>query len=286
MDQCLRYCNGSIYILDLETTGPNPNKDEIVQISILALKRNQKGIYQISRCLNEYVKPYIPVSQEASTVNHITSEFLANKPNMNVIFPKIMAFMSDLNQSAVMGYCNTRFDNILLQRLYASYGYLFTPLASIDVKKMAEELVARKDVPDQRFTLKNISALYGVPEPTGLHNALTDIYITGNTAFRLYDDYLENYKTYTQYYGKSRIQISSMYRFRKSKTVDYVYIIGSTITPDGHVHTGKVRYSIWEKHYEEIEGDLFKYGDLDTFDTEVIKLAGGNLAKYQSGGYR
>lgn len=286
-DQCLEYCKGSIYILDVETTGPNPNKDEIVQISILSLRRDQNGLYKIAGYLDEYVKPSTPVSPGASAVNNITNEFLADKPGMNTIFQKILAFMPDLYQSAVMGYCNTKFDNILMQRLYASYGFRFAPLASIDVKKMAEELVCRKDVPEQKLTLKNVSALYGIPEPSGLHNSLVDIYVTGNTAFRLYDEYVEHYKNYeNQYRGRSEIKVSSMYRFRKSKTVDYIYITGKLTSRDGQVHTGKIRYSIWEKHYEEVEGDLFEYGDLDNFDTVVTQLAGGNIAKYQSGKHK
>lgn len=280
--QALMYCKGSIYLYDTETTGANPKEDEIVQISILALRRGKTGQYQIADKLDEYVKPSRPVSAGASAVNHITNEFLADKATSAEIVKKVVAFMPDLKQSVVMGYCNTQFDDKLIKRLYDDHGYEFHPLVSIDVKRMAEELVSRKDVPDQKLTLKNVSGMYGIAEPEGLHNSMVDIYVTGDLAFRLYDDYVRHHiKESSVYAARNPITITGMYHFRKSKTVDYVYLTGTVKDRNGYVHAGRIRYSIWEKQYEEIEGDLFQYGNLDDFDIKANKQAGGDLCRYR-----
>lgn len=281
-DWCMKFHTGPIFIVDTETTGPNPYKDEIVQISALMLCRDQHGQYRIAKYFDQYIRSTIPVSAGASAVSHITNEMLQGQPTMNDTFPNILRFFGDLENVVVMGYCNSKFDNILLKRLYESYGYTFSPAMSIDVKQMAEELVDRKEVPEQKLTLQNVANLYGV-QTDGLHNALMDIYVTGNTAFRMYDDYLTNHlAALNQYVNKPNITITSLYRFKKSKTVDFLYITGTVVDNNGFVHAGKIRYSIWFKRYENVEGELFEYGNLDNLDNQIQTLAGGNIAKYMS----
>lgn len=76
----MSYFPGPLFIIDTETTGVHPKKDYIIQFSAIRLDRDMNGQYRISGSFDQYIKPPIPVPEEASKVNHITNEFLADKP--------------------------------------------------------------------------------------------------------------------------------------------------------------------------------------------------------------
>lgn len=286
-DWYMTHFPGSIFIYDTETTGVNVFKDYIVQLSAIKLVRDPiTAQYKIAETFNQYMKPPIKMPEKASAVNHITDEFLSDKPTEKEAFPIIRNFFKDVEagKGTLLGYNNKRFDDSLINNLYLKH--IGTPLIShdtnisLDAKIMAEEIVLRKDVPDQMLTLTNVGLLYGIHEDT-MHDAMTDIRVTGNVAFHLYEDYIDHFKS-SPYAGKSKIAITGMYNFKKSKTVNYIMISGTLITPSGEVIVGKIRYDIWNKCYTEEEGNLFQYGDLNQFVDDANIYAGGNIAKFNS----
>lgn len=282
-DYCMLNFPGPLFILDVETTGTKPQSDRIIQLSVLKLERKERGQYRIVSFLDQYIQPDIPVPKEASDVNHITNEFLADKPTESEAFPKIREYLKEVEEGkgAVLGYCNKRFDNVMMDKMYQRQaGIQFQPVVSLDIKLMAEELVKRQELPDGRMTLTNVGELYGIKEET-MHNAMTDIMVTGKIAFRLYEDFREHGGSIS-YQGKPRIMITNMYEFKKSRTVDFVIITGTLLTPDGRPIVGKIRYNKYEKCFEEVEGELFSYGNLDQFELDANLYAGGNIARFHS----
>lgn len=283
-DQIIKWFPGPIFVLDTETTGVKPQQDRIIQISAVRLDRNASGQYQITNYLDQYIKPPFPVPDAASAVNYITNDFLADKPTEEQVFPIIRQFLWDaeIGNGIVLGYNNHRFDDVIISCMYERrIGKPFCPICSVDCMKLAEEIVKRSSLPDQSLKLSNVANLYGVLEEN-MHNALTDILVTGRLAFRLYEDYIDNYKQNEIIVNnKSKIVITGMYRFKKSKTVNYIMITGSVMTPEGVVVTGKIRYDVWDKRYYQDEGSLFAYGDFDTFVDDANQYAGGDIAKYK-----
>lgn len=282
-DYCMKNVSGPLFILDVETTGTKPQSDRIIQLSVLKLERKERGQYRIVSFLDQYIRPEFPVPKGASDVNHITNEFLADKPSETEAFPVIREYLKEIEEGSgvVLGYCNKRFDNIMMDKMYLRQaGISFQPAMSLDIKLMAEELVKRKDLPEGRMTLTNVGELYGIKEDT-MHNAMTDIMVTGKIAFRLYEEYRDHYYG-GSYKGKPRIMITNMYEFKKSRIVDFVIITGTLLTPEGRPIVGKIRYNRYEKCYEEIEGELFRYGDLDQFEQDANLYAGGDIGRFHS----
>lgn len=285
-DRYMRTYPNPIIIYDTETTGKNPYKAKAIQLSAIKLvRRKDNGQYAIDSYLNQYIRPDIPVEPEASAVNHITNEFLADKPSEAELFPQIRDFFRDVEtgNAIAMGYCNTKFDDVILKLMYNRYVGLSAifPTVSFDVKDMVNEMVSKKDIPDGRLTLQNIAQLYGAKN-VDFHNSMGDIIATGDIAFRIYEDYIDNVvPRMPDYQSRPKIRITNMYPFKKSKTVDFVMITGSLFLPNGQVLIGNIRYDKWNKWYTEEEGSLFEYGDMDQFDIDANIRAGGDINKFQ-----
>lgn len=280
-DQIIRTFPGTLFFYDTETTGVNPKMDCIIQISIARLDRGVDGQYRVTSYFNQYIKPMFPVPEKASQINHITNEFLADKPTEAQAFPIIREYLKEAEgeKAIVIGYNNRKFDDEIINMMYMRQaGVSFHPFDSIDAKVMAEEIVQRKELPDQRLTLSNIAQLYGVLQDN-MHNAMTDIMVTGRLTFRLYEDYIDHFQTESSN-GKPEILITGMYRFKKSKIVNYVMISANIITKEGII-PGKIRYDVWNKCYEQEEGNLLEIGDFDRFVEAANLYAGGDVAKYR-----
>lgn len=281
-DQIIHSFPGPLFIYDTETTGVNTKTAHIIQISAIRLERGENGQYRIADYLNEYIKPPEPVPEKASTINNITNEFLEDKKTGPEIFPMIQNFFKEAEQGngVVIGYNNKKFDDHLLKKFYQENSNLeFRPAYSVDCRIIAEEVVRKSDLPDQSVTLANVADLYGVLE-NGMHDSMTDTKVTGRLLFRLFEDYLDHFKEQNTG-SKPRICITGMYRFKKSKTVNYIIISGNIRLPDGHFEFGKIRYDIWNKCYEQEEGNLLEIGDFDAFVKDANQFAGGDIAKYK-----
>ena len=75
---------------DLETTGLDPRKDQIVEIG--AVKFDRRGIIG---CFSTLVNPGIPMPPEAGRVNGISDEMLAGKPSLDEVLPDFLRFAGD-----------------------------------------------------------------------------------------------------------------------------------------------------------------------------------------------
>lgn len=278
-DSLIHTFPGTLFIYDTETTGVNPKLDYIIQLSVIRLDRGVDGQYRITGYFDQYIKPIFPVPDAASQVNHITNEFLADKPTEEQVFPIIRNYLRDAEEgrAVVIGYNNRKFDDEIVNAMYMRQaGIPFQPIASIDAKIIAEEVVRKKEIPDQRLTLSNVAELYGVLQ-NGMHNSMTDIMVTGRLLFRMYEDYLDHFKI-APTNGKPEINITGMYRFKKSKIVNYIMISANVITKEGIV-PGKIRYDVWNKCYEQEEGNLLEIGDFDRFVDAADQYAGGSITK-------
>lgn len=88
-----------IYVLDTETTGLNPDTDELLQISIIDF--NGKTIF------NSYIKPIASEWKKAEQINGITPEMVKNSPSVADVMTDINLIFSQAD--IIIGY-NTSFD--------------------------------------------------------------------------------------------------------------------------------------------------------------------------------
>ena len=65
--------HSSTIVIDTETTGLDPEKDELLQVSIIDIDGNE--------LFNSYFKPHAISWHEAEKVNHISPEMVQNRPH-------------------------------------------------------------------------------------------------------------------------------------------------------------------------------------------------------------
>lgn len=95
-----------LIVFDVETTGLNPEQDEILQISII------DGNGQV--LLNSYVKPYFHTKwPEASKINGITHETIETAPYPEMLIPIVKGIF---NAAKLLVAYNNSFDLAFLKR--------------------------------------------------------------------------------------------------------------------------------------------------------------------------
>ena len=100
---------------DTETTGLNPAKDRIVEISAVKL---DKGFQEIDS-FSSYINPYpVLMTPGASEANGITMEFLADKPKEFEVIP---AFAEFCGEAGFLAY-NDSFDVSMLGTAHGRLG--------------------------------------------------------------------------------------------------------------------------------------------------------------------
>jgi hypothetical protein len=101
-------------IIDLETTGTNPQSDRIVEISILKLPPDGPPL-QRTRRLN----PGVPIPPAATAVHGITDADVADAPRFEQVAGALLAFLDGCD---LCGFNLKRFDLQLLCQEFAQPG--------------------------------------------------------------------------------------------------------------------------------------------------------------------
>lgn len=154
--------------IDVETTGLNPAKDAIVQISALRFF-GQKAVDG----LNSYVNPQCPIPWKATEIHGITDEKVQDAPTIDKIKEPFM----NLAKGAILVGHNVTFDLNFLDHVF--HGAL-DGMEYIDTLWVAKKVL---DLPNYRLeTLADYAEFY--PEG-GFHDSLTDCTATAAIFFRL-----------------------------------------------------------------------------------------------------
>lgn len=107
-------------IFDLETTGLDRSKDHIIQFAGIKIDTDTHAILEE---INEYIKPVgnFSIAIAAYFKHHITAEFLADKPTMEEIGPKIVKFFEGVDN--VLTYNGNGFDIPFLKTELQKFGF-------------------------------------------------------------------------------------------------------------------------------------------------------------------
>lgn len=157
-------------VVDIETTGLSPLKDEIIEIS--ALKVRAGKIYDE---FSQLIKPQATISPFITHLTGITNEMVASSPMIQEILPKFIKFVSD---DIILGH-NIKFDLNFIRTNLENFG--FEPLLnnSIDTMKLGRKYCKLKS-----HSLKNLSI-------EGHHRALNDCLITHNIYQNIKKQFIE-----------------------------------------------------------------------------------------------
>ncbi len=155
--------------LDVETTGLDPEDDQIIQLS--ALRFTEEG--QPDGVFNTYLNPGRQIPPGATQVNGITNRMVANAPAAEEVKAEFAAFCDGC---LVIGYRVT-FD---LKFLYQTFGDVFRLRHYLDVWPMAREYLYAPD-----YKLETVSTSIGFRPKRGFHDALADCEATAAVLARL-----------------------------------------------------------------------------------------------------
>ena len=161
---------GKTLVIDTETTGLNPETDELLQVSIIDSDGNT--------LFDSYFKPCAKSWPEAERVNGISPEMVHNAPTIPEKIAEINEIMCKADK--IVGY-NTNFDLDFL----CNNGLILSDDAEIvDVMEMFAEEYGEWDEKYNCYKWKKLSVAADYysynwnSRPEGAHNSLADCYAT------------------------------------------------------------------------------------------------------------
>ena len=166
-------------IFDLETTGLDPDFNEIIEIGAIKY-RNMEPIEQF----HSFIKPDNVIDDFITELTGITNDMVKNAPKINYVLPLFINFISD---DILIGH-NVNFDiNFVYdEMLRYEFGYLNNNF--VDTLRMS-----RKLLPDLRHHRLNDLAEYFDIDTNGHHRAMKDVEITNKVYIKLKELMLSMY---------------------------------------------------------------------------------------------
>ena len=163
--------NNNFVIYDLETTGIDSVSDSIIEIGAVKIVNGK-----VTQKFSTFVNPQRPIPQEASRVNNITDEMVADAPVINDV---IHDFMSFIDGCVLMGYNNINFDNKFIFKVLKDLGIDFKN-ETMDVYN----IVRNSQIKPKNFKLTSVAKYLGV-DLEGAHRAYNDAYATAQIFLKL-----------------------------------------------------------------------------------------------------
>lgn len=191
---------------DLETTGPNPQIDRIVEIAIIVVKQNGDQIH-----FKWLVNPTIHIPASATAIHGITDEMVKDHPTFKKLAPEIIEVIKDCD---LAGFMSNQFDIPMLYEEFIRAGqpYDFAYTHFVDVGVLFKLLAPR--------TLTAAVLHYLGENLEGAHGALADITAT----VRVLDAMLEKHQdipndvpslALKSNYDKKRLDIAGKFAYRE-----------------------------------------------------------------------
>lgn len=151
---------GRYIVLDLETTGLDPQLEGILEIAAVRLENGQIG-----EVFHRLVKPAVEISPSSQAIHGITEEMVADAPPVEAVLPELLAFLGDW---PVVAH-NAPFDLGFLNRALGLVGLPTLTNEAYDTLEIAKEVL-----PEQRsFKLESLCRLFG-HEGLVFHRAVDD----------------------------------------------------------------------------------------------------------------
>ncbi len=156
------------YTIDTETTGLNPEEDEILQLSII--DTNGELVY------DSYFRPERHTSwEDAEKINRITPETVKNAPTIKEMLPLLNAVFADCG--VIIGY-NTGFDLAFLRNAGIEFR---EDIKVIDVQAMFMPIAGEWDWQQNRYkwqSLVKCAEYCGYKWNGEAHDSLADVRAT------------------------------------------------------------------------------------------------------------
>lgn len=165
--------NAEFIVFDVETTGLSPTEgDRIIEIAAMKVK----GLQVVDKFYS-LVNPKRMIPAEATRVNQITNEMVADAPNADEVLPRMIEFIAG---GCMVGH-NVRFDlGFLCYELSLMNRKLREETPAIDTLKMARELLPYLSMYKLGYLARSLGVTVGET-----HRAMADVDITVKVMLRL-----------------------------------------------------------------------------------------------------
>lgn len=176
-----------LVFFDLETTGTNPGKHGIHQISGQIVI---DGVIKETFDFHVQPNPKALIEDEALKVGNVTREQILAYPPMQQVYQEFVAMLGKYvdkfnkkDKSFLVGYNNAAFDNQFLRGFFLQNGDVYFGswfwANSIDVMVLASAYLATRRPDMENFKLSTVARTLGVDvQSESLHDAMYDIELT------------------------------------------------------------------------------------------------------------
>lgn len=151
-------------VIDIETSGINPDKDEIIRLSALKIVSGETADE-----FSSFVKPRSHLSAGVERLTGFTNKLLEDKQPINVVLPDFLEFIGNLTLVAHNVGFDLKFINAALEKMN------MPPLKNETVDTLS---LARKKCKIDKFSLRAVAKFLGVD-----YRTLTD----NEIVFRVYE---------------------------------------------------------------------------------------------------
>lgn len=159
-------------VLDLETTGLNPETDRILSIGTIEIKNFRLNMRSAETL---FVSDVLEVRAETAVINHIVPEMVECGVSLDEAMESLFRKMQGKVLVAHGMFVEQGF---LHHYLKQRYGLADIPLPWLDTLRLEKSMVLNQWKSDQDVTLSGTRARYGLPEYPA-HEALVDAVATG-----------------------------------------------------------------------------------------------------------
>ena len=176
-----------LVFFDLETTGTNPGKNGIHQISGMV---EIDGVEKEHFNFNVQPNPKAVIEEQALEVAGVTREQVMSYPAMSEVYKQFVAMLGKYvdkfnkrDKFFLVGYNNAAFDNQFLRGFFLQNGDNYFGswfwANSIDVMVLASHHLAERRHEMENFKLSTVAKFMGINvDDNSLHDADYDIYLT------------------------------------------------------------------------------------------------------------
>lgn len=193
-----------VIFYDCETTGLSPMTNHIIQLSAIKA-RLKEGDSEIVEEKNWYINPGYALPETIVNLTGITDELLSGKPSEREVAGEIADFFDDY---PVAGYNNAKFDDAFMQNLFLRNGRIFSPAYSLDVFKLAGDILTPRQV--SNYKLKTVADFLLKNEDIKFHDASGDVYATLKSFDKLVSMLEKKLKKADNYENKIIVRIKSI----------------------------------------------------------------------------
>ncbi|WP_417843825.1 exonuclease domain-containing protein [Thalassospira sp.] len=158
--------------LDLETTGLNPKRDEIISVGWVLIRN--RGV-DFSSAQHFLVRPTKDVTESSAVIHGILDSHLADAPDIETVLRQLLPVLAGRVLLAHHAPIELGFLGRACKKLYGAS----LQLPTVDTLVLALRDIHRQGIPFKSGALKlqNLRKLHNLP-PYRAHNALTDAIAT------------------------------------------------------------------------------------------------------------